>query len=303
MNGIDTMLAIDPRALDEASESEEEASLNHLTSSDLYSSPLGEDAPPFSEAFAFGRQPLFDVELLDEKVCVEFRKYADAVRKASAQRKSHAVWCGVHKHLADVCGWPDAETGDAPSGNWDKRKGRLVHAEVARAATDVRWKPTDMHLHRVSRMVIRHLAHREWEMLDADVPIWSFDKRHVCTEADLICLDRTGKRIILIELKTGYDQAYDKRLSECVIEQADGEQIGDTKRTRTQMQLGWMVHHLRARLPADVQVDGVVLRASLGAGVRELEWLDERIERHFANAYPVPKARGQKRTLKDAYQQ
>jgi len=256
----------------------------------IYTSHLPGTAPAFAEALAALRTYLFDATLFNCKAYTALHDYKECESAAMDERKANGTWIGVHKHLDAMLGWDEYEDSEdnAPrtASGWGRQWGSLVHTELSTLATQIDLRNAAELVQPLTRWLVRYLAHRDWIACGADVPIWSFDNCSTCTEADLVVLDRAAERLIVIELKTGYedDVAYEKRPDARPIDPAG---FPNNARWRHQHQLAWMVHHLRKRLPANVRVDGCVLRASHARGVLAPEWLDERLLGHYERTYAV----------------
>lgn len=159
--------------------------------------------------------------------------------------------------------------------------GRLVDLEAQLLSAR---KPLDtptMHIY--TRWLIQYLYQRGWLLCGTQVPLWDDTGMHqIATRADLICYDIEQNRYVLIELKTGYDHAYDTEFRP----RLDDELRADCYMVRHQYQLGWMHHKLANRLQtAGGKLYSIVLRINQTNGVNAPHELDPDIEHYYANEH------------------
>ena len=231
-----------------------------------------------SDAF-FAKHPALDA----------FRKWMRSVDAQDAIKSRDRTASGLLNHLAELQQWPvTREEIEEATAQKLHKKGRArsnrengcrVDDELVKLARGRKLKASAAY--RYTKWVVTYLAQRGWIACGAQVPLW-ISNNTVRTWADLIVYDTREKRIILIELKTGYDNYYDRELSRY---NPGTMLVRDTARTRHQFQLGWMANRLRQELPESVRIDACVLRVSSDEGVRAPEWLIDEIKVYYEVVY------------------
>lgn len=197
---------------------------------------------------------------------------------------------GLLAHLRDTWGWTATrnEVGaefraalGAPGSTADL--GRMVDAEVAAllAGASLLQSP-----HPYTCMLLELLRARNWLPLATQVPLWHRSNT-IYTFADLLAYDATNKHLVLIELKTGFDHAYDTPVSNL---HREIDVFVDTHRMRHQQQLCWMHVVLAAELGLSQTAEpppllGCIVRVSSVAGAREPDWCNEAVRQLFAQLY------------------
>lgn len=196
---------------------------------------------------------------------------AAELRAADKLNEANKTFSGLLPHLGRLFDWPITETDWAEA----KAEGRIVMSgggERARSNTDLGVRADDevikviknepllsKELHRYTRWVFMYLYQRQWLPIDAQLPLWSDDKRTVRTWADIVCFDLVHNRLVVVELKTGYAYNYDALQSRSRVLEA----VPDTAHNRHQMQLGWMCAQLsKAAAARQLPVTGFVVRVN-----------------------------------------
>ncbi len=234
----------------------------------------------------FGAHPLL----------VEYEKLA--ARLHETHRINSDSWgaSGLLRHLGLLLGWPvtDAEwKAVVASGNTmprerekgerarsNKELGKRADREIIATIND-QVAPLASSLHRYSKWFFMYLYQRRWLPLDAQLPLWSADQRTVRTWADVVCYSLEERRLVLIELKTGYAYHYTD-----VLTLGGGGPIEHTAYNQHQMQLGWM-HARLTELAGTEEIDAYVVRVNSEEGIPRPHPLDDLARDYFANSYPL----------------
>lgn len=155
--------------------------------------------------------------------------------------------------------------------------GQLVDAELSALILGADIPPPHLYTH----LVLDAFRAHQWLPVAAQVPLWHRSKT-TYTFIDVLAYDCVNDRLVLIELKTGYDHGYDVPIAD---QASDSDMFVDSHRTRHQQQLCWMLVVLRAELPPETPLVGCVLRVSESAGVREPEWAEPELCAFFEQVY------------------
>jgi hypothetical protein len=193
---------------------------------------------------------------------------------------------GLLAHLSETWGWTTT-CGDigrefraalgAPGSSVDL--GRMVDAELTALLLGVVLQQAP---HPYTCMLLEFLRARRWLPLASQVPLWHRSNT-IYTFADLLAYDIDKKQLVLIELKTGFDHAYDAPISDL---HREIDVFVDTHRTRHQQQLCWMHVVLAHELGIDESaLCSCIVRVSSAAGAREPDWSDETVRQFFADVY------------------
>jgi hypothetical protein len=194
--------------------------------------------------------------------------------------------CGLLAHLGETWGWTTAHdqvgcefraalgaTGSSAD------LGRMVDAELTALLLGVVLQQAP---HRYTCMLLEFLRARNWLPIASQVPLWHRSNT-IYTFADLLAYDVDKKQLVLIELKTGFDHAYDVPISDL---HREIDVFVDTHRTRHQQQLCWMHVVLGIELDIDqAALRGCIVRVSNAAGAREPDWSDETVLQFFTEVY------------------
>lgn len=200
---------------------------------------------------------------------------------------------GLLAHLRDAWGWTTrpfeigaefrASLGLAGS---SLNIGCAVDAEIGALILSA---PLLQPPHQYTCMLLEFLRERNWLPLASQIPLWNRSNT-IYTFIDLLVYDIAAQQLILIELKTGFDHAYETPI--CADANSGSEVFVDTHRMRHQQQLCWMQAILEADLapllPASDElpaVRGCIVRVSAAGGVREPDWSNDEIRAYFAQIY------------------
>lgn len=199
---------------------------------------------------------------------------------------------GLLAHLSDAWGWATSpfeigaefRASRGPAGS-SLNIGSAVDAEIGALILSA---PLLRPPHQYTCMLLEFLRERNWLPLASQIPLWNRSNT-IYTFIDLLAYDIAAQQLILIELKTGFDHAYETPI--CA-EQSDSDVFVDTHRMRHQQQLCWMQAILEADLapllPASdesVPVRGCIVRVSAAGGVREPDWSNDEIRTYFTQIY------------------
>lgn len=193
---------------------------------------------------------------------------------------------GLLAHLSETWGWTTAHDqvgrefraalGAAGS---SADLGRMVDAELTALLLGVVLQQAP---HPYTCMLLEFLRARNWLPIASQVPLWHRSNT-IYTFADLLAYDVDKKQLVLIELKTGFDHAYDAPISDL---HREIDVFVDTHRMRHQQQLCWMHVVLGTELDVDLStLRGCIVRVSSAAGVREPDWSDETVHQFFTEVY------------------
>lgn len=252
------------------------------------------------ELFAFaesGGQLLAQVEADDEcarehPLLVHLTRWlvqSEAVHRVNLQDGTAS---GLLAHLSEAWCWTTDRSGmcnefraalGTPGSSIDL--GRLVDAEVAALILGASLAQPP---HAYTRMLLAFLRERNWLPLATQVPLWHRSNT-IYTFVDLLVYDAAQKQLVLVELKTGFDHAYDTPISNA---EREMDVFVDSHHMRHQQQLCWMQVVLEAEfaslLPKEQQqqpLRGCIVRVSNAVGVREPDWSDDAVRDYFSQIY------------------
>lgn len=193
---------------------------------------------------------------------------------------------GLLSHLSETWGWTTThdEIGQefraargAPGSS--ANLGRMVDAELTALLLGVELQQAP---HQYTCMLLQFLRAHNLLPLASQVPLWHRSNT-IYTFIDLLAYDVDNKQLVLVELKTGFDHAYDTPISNL---HREIDVFVDTHRMRHQQQLCWMQTILEAELGLDRSVlRGCIVRVSAAGGVREPDWSDEAVHQFFKDVY------------------
>ena len=138
--------------------------------------------------------------------------------------------------------------------------------------------------HAYTVRLLEFLQQRNWVPLATQVPLWHRSNT-IYTFVDLMAYDVVGKRLLLLELKTGFDHGYDTPIRNSDISTDDV--FVDSLHTRHQQQLCWMHVVLEHELKSSSggKLASCILRVSEQAGVREPDWSNSELLAFFKYTY------------------
>jgi len=191
---------------------------------------------------------------------------------------------GLLPHLQDAWAWNTGRVGTEFRASLGvpgscRELGQLVDAQITAllCGADIpEW-------HDYTTSVLQYMCDHHWIPVAAQSPLWHRSNT-IYTFIDLLAYDIINKRIVLIELKTGFDHAYDTPIADGLCE---GDVFVDTHHMRHQQQLCWMLNVLAADLPPETSIVGCILRVSAAEGVRPADWADASITAYFHQTYIV----------------
>lgn len=203
---------------------------------------------------------------------------------------------GLLRHLAEAWSWAvdvdqisDSYWANCGVAGSSRKEGQLVDTQLQSLLINADSVPN---AHRFTAMLLTFMCERNWIPIAAQVPLWHRGNA-IYTFIDMILYDIDAKRIVLLEIKTGFDHNYTEPLAEM---HAQTDVFVDTHDMRHQQQLCWMLTILRAELPPDTPLVGCVVRVSDADGVREPEWSCAVVEQFFRETY-VTRDRAYQRTV------
>ena len=238
------------------------------------------ESKEWTEAMAFFRtRPEPDTEIL-----ARFDTWLAGQRALDARNyAAHGNTAGLLHHIKVVHNWTDLSMDGMYTDEWTGASYNSSSKEIGIGVdNELRnlCEGTVLHEKKVydyTRWLLFFLHKRRWLLCACQVPIWSHDET-VRTHADMIVYDTLNRCFVLIELKTGYANHYDR------VYKLAGETdvFENTKRIMCHLQLGWMFFELVRDRKFPALLRACVVRVSIDAQAPEPEPLITDVLQYYA---------------------
>jgi hypothetical protein len=218
----------------------------------------------------------------EHSALAQLYRWLDGCEERHTTNMQDSTASGLLPHLRDAWAWNIDRVGAEFRASLGvpgscRELGQLIDAQITALLAGVelpQW-------HDFTKMVVQFMCDRHWMPVAAQSPLWH-RSNSVYTFIDVLAYDVVNKCIVLIELKTGFDHAYDTPIADTHREM---DVFVDTHHMRHQQQLCWMLNVLAADLPPETALVACILRVSAVEGVRAPDWADAGIAAYFRQTY------------------